>query len=57
MGIPAAGRSVTVEAWTLDRYRDAQVAESRIIMGTASMLTQLGVIPGHGRMTDAASLF
>ena len=48
---------MTVEAWTLDRYRDTQVAESRIIMGTASMLTQLGVIPGHGRMTDAASLF
>ena len=45
MGIPATGRSVTVEAWTLDRYRDAQVAESRIIMDIAGMLTQLGVIP------------
>jgi steroid delta-isomerase-like uncharacterized protein len=45
MGIPATGRSVTVEAWTLDRYRDGQLTESRIIMDIAGMLTQLGVIP------------
>jgi predicted ester cyclase len=45
MGIPATGRSVTVEAWTLDRYRDAQLTESRIIVDIAGMLTQLGVIP------------
>jgi steroid delta-isomerase-like uncharacterized protein len=45
MGIPATGRSVTVEAWTLDRYRDAQLVESRIIMDVAGMLIQLGVLP------------
>jgi steroid delta-isomerase-like uncharacterized protein len=45
LGIPATGRSVTVEAWTLDRYRDAQLVESRIIMDIAGMLIQLGVIP------------
>jgi steroid delta-isomerase-like uncharacterized protein len=45
MGIPATGRSVAVEAWTLDRYRDGRLIESRIIMDVAGMLMQLGVIP------------
>ena len=45
MGIPATGRRVTVEAWTLDRYRDARLTESRIIMDIAGMLVQLGVMP------------
>lgn len=45
LGIPATGRRVTVEAWTLDRYRDGRLAESRIIMDVAGMLMQLGVIP------------
>jgi steroid delta-isomerase-like uncharacterized protein len=45
MGIPPTGRSVTVEAWTKDRYRDGQLVESRIIMDVAGMLMQLGVIP------------
>jgi steroid delta-isomerase-like uncharacterized protein len=45
MGIPATGHRVTVEAWTLDRYRDGQLTESRIIMDVAGMLMQLGAIP------------
>lgn len=45
MGIPPTGRRVTVEAWTIDRYRDARLVESRIIMDVAGMLGQLGVIP------------
>jgi steroid delta-isomerase-like uncharacterized protein len=45
MGIPATGRSVSVEAWTLDRYRDGRLTESRIIMDVAGLLAQLGVIP------------
>lgn len=45
LGIPATGRTVTVEAWTLDRYRDGQLTESRIIMDIAGLLIQLGVIP------------
>jgi steroid delta-isomerase-like uncharacterized protein len=45
LGVPATGRSVTVEAWTLDRYRDGQLTESRIIMDVAGLLIQLGVIP------------
>ena len=45
LGIPATGRSVTVEAWTLDRYQDGQLTESRIIMDVVGLLTQLGAIP------------
>jgi steroid delta-isomerase-like uncharacterized protein len=46
MGIPATGRTATVEAWTLDRYRDGIFVESRIIMDVAALLAQLGVLPG-----------
>jgi steroid delta-isomerase-like uncharacterized protein len=42
MGVPATGRTVTVEAWTLDRFRDGRMIESRIIMDVAGLLTQLG---------------
>lgn len=45
MGIPATGRTVTVEAWTLDRYTGGQLTESRIIMDVVGLLTQLGVLP------------
>jgi steroid delta-isomerase-like uncharacterized protein len=45
IGIPATGRTVSVKSWTLDRYRDGQLAESRIIMDVAGMLMQLGVVP------------
>jgi steroid delta-isomerase-like uncharacterized protein len=45
MGIPATGRAVTVEVWTIDRYRDGIFVESRIIMDVAGLLGQLGVLP------------
>ena len=45
MGIPATGRTATVEAWTIDRYRDGIFVESRIIMDVASLLGQIGVLP------------
>lgn len=45
LGIPATGRRVTVEAWTIDRFRDGQLVESRILMDVAGLLMQLGVIP------------
>jgi steroid delta-isomerase-like uncharacterized protein len=45
MGIPATGRSVTVEAWTIDRFDAGQMAESRILMDVAGLLIQLGAIP------------
>jgi steroid delta-isomerase-like uncharacterized protein len=44
MGIPPTGRTVSVESWTLDRYHEGQLAESRIIMDVAGLLMQLGVI-------------
>ena len=45
MGIPATGRTVAVEAWTLDILRDGLLVESRILMDTMGMLTQLGALP------------
>jgi steroid delta-isomerase-like uncharacterized protein len=45
MGIPATGRTVTIEAWTIDRYGDGIFVESRIIMDVAGLLGQLGVLP------------
>ncbi|MEP7334048.1 MAG: ester cyclase [Terracoccus sp.] len=45
MGIPATGRTVTIEAWTIDRFRDSIFAESRILMDVAGLLGQLGVLP------------
>ena len=45
MGLPPTGRNVTVEAWTLDRYHDGQMTESRIIMDVAGLLMQLGALP------------
>ncbi|MFC5064605.1 ester cyclase [Actinomycetospora atypica] len=44
LGIPATGRTATVEAWTIDRYRDGIFVESRIIMDVAGLLGQLGVL-------------
>jgi steroid delta-isomerase-like uncharacterized protein len=46
LGIPPTGRTVTVEAWTIDRFRDGQLAESRILMDVVGLLTQLGALPG-----------
>jgi steroid delta-isomerase-like uncharacterized protein len=48
MGIPATGRQVRVEAWTLDGYRGGQLVESRILMDVAGLLGQLGVLPAPG---------
>jgi steroid delta-isomerase-like uncharacterized protein len=48
MGVPATGRQVRVEAWTLDRYRGGRLVESRILMDAAGLLGQLGVLPPPG---------
>jgi steroid delta-isomerase-like uncharacterized protein len=45
LGRPASGREVTVEAWTLDRYHDGQMTDSRIIMDVAALLGQIGARP------------
>jgi steroid delta-isomerase-like uncharacterized protein len=47
MGIPATGRRVSVEAWTLDRYQHGQLVNSRIIMDVVGLLGQLGAIPAQ----------
>jgi steroid delta-isomerase-like uncharacterized protein len=46
VGIPPTGRTVSVEFWVMNHYRDGKVAESRIIMDTMSLMQQLGVVPG-----------
>jgi steroid delta-isomerase-like uncharacterized protein len=55
MAIPPTGRTVSVEYWTMNYYRDGKVAESRIIMDTMGLMQQLGVIPGPtpADVTDA----
>jgi steroid delta-isomerase-like uncharacterized protein len=45
MGIPATGNAVSVDAWTIDRYQNGKMTESRLIMDVAGLLTQLGVLP------------
>jgi len=45
MGIPATGATVSVDAWTIDRYKNGQMTESRLIMDVAGLLVQLGVLP------------
>ncbi len=44
LGIPPTGCQVSVEAWTLDRFRDGKMTQSRIIMDVAGLLVQLGVL-------------
>jgi predicted ester cyclase len=47
LGVPPTGRNVTVEAWTIDRFRDGQLAESRIIRDLIGLLTQIGALPAQ----------
>ena len=35
-------------AWTIDRFTDGKIAESRIIMDTLGLMQQLGVVPTPG---------
>lgn len=53
-GVPATGRRVAVEAWTLDHYRDGKLAESRIIMDVMGLMQQLGAIPDPAESSAAA---
>jgi steroid delta-isomerase-like uncharacterized protein len=46
LGIPATNKEVTVAAWTIDRFADGKIAESRIIMDGLGLMQQLGVVPG-----------
>jgi steroid delta-isomerase-like uncharacterized protein len=55
MGIPATGRTVSVEYWNMDHFRDGKIAESRIIMDVMGLLQQLGVVsaPASAEATGA----
>jgi len=44
-GIPATGRPVTVTGVVIDRLVNDRMTDSRILMDTFGMMTQLGVIP------------
>ena len=45
LGIPATGHQVSVDTWTVDRYHNGQMTESRLIMDVAGLLIQLGALP------------
>lgn len=54
-GIPPTGRSVSVEVWTIDYFRDGMLAESRIIMDVMGLMQQLGVVPGPASTEPSAT--
>ncbi len=45
LGVPATGRTVSVWGMVIDRLVDGRIKETRIIMDTLGLMTQLGVIP------------
>ena len=48
LGIPATGRSVTVNGVVIDRLSGGKMADSRILMDSLAMMQQLGVVPTPG---------
>ncbi|HXP54163.1 MAG TPA: ester cyclase [Streptosporangiaceae bacterium] len=46
LGVPATGKHVTVGAWTIDRFTDGKISDSRLIMDALGLMMQLGVAPG-----------
>ena len=55
LGVPPTGRSVSVEAWTIDYFRDGKLAESRIIMDVMGLMQQLGVVPSPASTEPSAT--
>ncbi len=45
LGVPATGRAVSVWGMVLDRLVAGRIKETRIIMDTLGLMTQLGVVP------------
>ena len=45
LGIPATGNKVTMAGMVFDRLVEGKMLESRILMDTLQLLTQLGAIP------------
>lgn len=46
MGIPATGRSVDFDSLNIATMRDGRGLHHKVVMDTAAMMTQLGLIPG-----------
>src|SRR5580658_36093 len=45
LGIPATGRPVRVWGIVIDRLEEGRIKETRIIMDTLGLMSQLGVLP------------
>jgi steroid delta-isomerase-like uncharacterized protein len=45
LGIPATGRPVNVWGIVIDRLENGRIKETRIIMDTLGLMTQLGALP------------
>ena len=45
LGIPATGRHVRVWGMLIDRLQDGRIKDTRIIMDTLGLMSQLGVLP------------
>ncbi len=45
LGVPATGRQVRVWGMVIDRLDDGRIKDTRIIMDTLGLMTQLGVFP------------
>lgn len=48
LGVPATGRRVRVWGMVIDRFEGGRIKETRIIMDTLGLRTQLGVFPPPG---------
>ena len=45
LGIPATGRPVRIWGIVIDRLEEGRIKDTRIIMDTLGLMTQLGVLP------------
>jgi steroid delta-isomerase-like uncharacterized protein len=45
LGVPATGRPVKVWGTVIDRFEGGKIKDTRIIMDTLGLMTQLGVFP------------
>jgi steroid delta-isomerase-like uncharacterized protein len=45
LGVPATGRRVSVSGMALDRLVEGKIKETRFLMDTFGLMTQLGVLP------------
>ncbi len=50
LGVPATGRAVSVWGIAIDRMLDGTIKESRIIMDTLGLMTQMGGLAAAGKL-------